>query len=144
MTEFIPTPKRPYIVRAFHEWLTDNNYTPYLMVDINKDGVFAPTQYANEGRLVLAVSYQATKDLFMDNEGISFSARFGGVSQEIYIPMPAVIGIYAKENGEHGVFFDPHEYDNYTPPTQDDEPDDDDNDDNGDDDPPRPNHLRFV
>lgn len=140
MTDFTPTPKRPYIVRAFHEWLTDNNYTPYLMADINKDNVIAPIEYANEGRLVLAISYQATKDLLIDNDGISFSARFGGVSKNVYIPMPAVMGIYAKEATEHGVFFDPHEYDNYTPNPQD---GNDDNDDDDDDNPP-PSHLKFV
>lgn len=143
MTEFSPSPKRPYFVRAFHEWLTDNDYTPYLMVDINQENVVAPTAYAKEGVLVLAISYQATKDLFMDNEGISFSARFGGVSQEIYIPMQAVIGIYAKEDGEHGMFFDPNEYANYTPPQQDADDQDDNSDDDGDDEPPR-THLKFV
>lgn len=133
------SPKRPYFVRAMHEWLTDHNFTPYLMVDIHTHGVHAPTQYAQEGRLVLAISYQATKDLFMDNTAISFSARFGGVSEDVWIPMQAVIGIYAKEDSNHGLFFDPNEYDGYTPPPSDEPNNRDDNDE-----PPRPTHLKFV
>lgn len=130
------SPKRPYFVRAMHEWLTDNGFTPYLMVDISTDGVHAPTQYAQEGRLVLAISYQATKDLFMDNDCISFSARFGGVSEDVWIPMQAVVGIYAKEDSSHALFFDPSEYDDYTPTPP--------SDDNNDDKPTGGGHLKFV
>lgn len=107
-----PTPKRPYLVRAMHEWLSDNDYTPYLLVDVNYDGLIAPTQYAQNEQLVLSVSYTATKDLHIDNEALSFSARFGGVSQDLWIPMGAVLGIFAKENQAEGFFFDPQEYAN--------------------------------
>ncbi|MFB6348113.1 ClpXP protease specificity-enhancing factor [Moraxella sp. ZJ142] len=107
------TPKRPYIVRAFHEWIEDNDYTPYLMIDATHPDVVAPLEYAQEGRLVLAASYQATHNLQIDNDAISFDARFGGISRQIWIPMPALMAIYAKEDPEHGAFFDPNEYADY-------------------------------
>lgn len=132
------SPKRPYFVRAMHEWLTDNGYTPYLMVDTNTKNLLAPTEYAQDGRLVLAISYQATNNLLITNDDISFQARFGGVSKDVWIPMQAVIGIYAKEDPEHSLFFDPTEYDGYEPTetaSQDDDPDDK---------PPKGSHLKFV
>lgn len=132
------SPKRPYFVRAMHEWLEDNNFTAYLMVDATQANVIAPLQYAQEGRLVLAISYQATKNLFIDNQAISFNARFGGVAQDVYIPMRAVLGIYAKEDISQGFFFDPSEYDDY--PEQENESDSD----NNNPEPPKPNHLKFV
>lgn len=104
------TPKRPYLIRAFHEWMQDNDFTPYLMIDATHEDLHAPVQYAQEGRLVLAASYQATHNLQIDNDAISFAARFGGVSEDVWIPMAAVMAIYAKEDPEHGIFFDPSEY----------------------------------
>lgn len=68
------TPKRPYLIRAFHEWMQDNDYTPYLMIDATHNDLHAPLQYAQDGRLVLAVSYQATHNLQIDNDAISFAA----------------------------------------------------------------------
>lgn len=106
------TPKRPYLIRAMHEWLEDNELTAYLMIDATHADVVAPLEYATDGRLVLATSYQATKDLHISNDAISFAARFGGVSQDVWIPMPAVLGIYAKESPNEGHFFDPNEYAN--------------------------------
>lgn len=111
-----PSPKRPYLVRAMHEWLTDNDYTPYLVVDTHYEGVVAPAQYAQNGQLVLSVSYTATKDLYIDNDAMSFSARFSGVSQDLWIPMGAVLGIFAKEDQTQGWFFDPQEYANAPKP----------------------------
>lgn len=87
-----------------HEWLEDNELTAYLMIDATHGDVVAPLDYAQEGRLVLAASYQATKDLHIDNEFISFAARFGGASQDVWIPMAAVLGIYAKEDPSEGFF----------------------------------------
>ncbi|MDO5651535.1 MAG: ClpXP protease specificity-enhancing factor SspB [Moraxella sp.] len=112
------TPKRPYIVRAFHEWLEENNLTAYIMIDATHQELIAPIEYAQDGKLVLAISYQATHDLFIDNEAISFKGRFGGVSQDVWIPMPALIGIYAKEDPSQGAFFDTSEYDNVPASTQ--------------------------
>lgn len=137
------TPKRPYFVRAMHEWLTDNGFTPYLMTDATHPELLAPTEYAQDDKLVLAISYQATNNFLIDNDGLSFQGRFGGVSKDIWIPIQAVVGIYAKEDPSEGFFFDPSEYDGYTPP---DDPDDiDDTDDDGDDEPPKKGgHLKFV
>ncbi|MDO4250911.1 MAG: ClpXP protease specificity-enhancing factor [Moraxella sp.] len=112
------TPKRPYFLRALHEWLTDNEFTPYLMVDATHTDVVAPLEYAQEGRLVLAISYQATHELLIDNDAISFKGRFGGVSQEVWIPMAAVMGVYAKEDTTHALFFDPSEYANVSQTTK--------------------------
>ncbi|MDO4895600.1 ClpXP protease specificity-enhancing factor SspB [Moraxella sp.] len=116
------TPKRPYFVRAMHEWLEDNHLTAYLMVDATHPDLVAPIQYAQDGRLVLAASYQATHALHIDNDSISFAARFGGVSQDVWIPMSALMGIYAKEEPEHGLFFDPNEYADVTPASQEEKP----------------------
>lgn len=127
------SPKRPYFVRAMHEWLTDNHLTPYLMVDATHPHLLAPTEYAQEGRLVLAISYQATHQLQIDNEAVSFAGRFGGVSKDVWIPMQAVIGIYAKEDASEGFFFDPSEYDGY-----------EDGGDDADDNTPVGGHLKFV
>lgn len=103
-------PKRPYFLRALHEWLSDNEFTPYVMIDATYEGVMAPLEYAQDGKLVLSLSYTATKDLVIDNDGIYFLARFGGVSQSVSLPMASVLGIYAKEDQSHAVFFDPSEY----------------------------------
>lgn len=104
------TPQRPYFLRAFHEWLSDNEMTPLLLVDTTHPDIIAPTEYAQDGKLVLNVSYSATKDFIIENEAVSFSARFGGISKEIWLPIACVQGIYAKEDGALGAFFDPSEY----------------------------------
>ncbi|WP_299189451.1 ClpXP protease specificity-enhancing factor [uncultured Psychrobacter sp.] len=108
------TPTRPYMVRALYQWIEDNALTPYLMVDATAKNVQIPTEHVQDGRIVLNIASRATGNMSMENDYIHFSARFGGVSQEIWIPLPAVMGIYAKENSQ-GMFFDPSEYDNYDP-----------------------------
>ncbi len=99
------TPSRPYLVRAIYEWLVDNNATPYLLVDATQANVRVPTQHVKDGKIVLNIAPHAVKDLFIRNEGISFSARFGGVPMMVSAPMAAVAAIYARENGQ-GMFFD--------------------------------------
>ena len=116
--EIIVSPTRPYMIRAIYEWIEDNYLTPYLMVDATMEGVQVPTEYVQEGRIVLNIASRATGNMTMDNDYVGFSARFGGVSRDIWVPVQAVIGIYAKENSQ-GMFFDPNEYDNYTPPAED-------------------------
>ncbi len=111
------TPTRPYMVRAIYQWLEDNALTPYLMVDATHKHAQVPMEYVQDGRIVLSIGSQATGKMEMDNDFIHFHARFGGVSQEIWVPLQAVIGIYAKENSQVGMFFDPQEYANYTPET---------------------------
>lgn len=108
------TPTRPYMVRALYEWIEDNALTPYLMVDATVDNVQIPVEHVQDGRIVLNIASRATGNMSMENDFIHFSARFGGVSQEIWVPITAVMGIYAKEN-QQGMFFDPTEYDNYQP-----------------------------
>lgn len=95
---------KPYMLRAIHEWCVDNNLTPHLIVVVNSQ-TRVPMAYVKEGEIVLNVNYGATKDLHIDNESVVFSARFGGVSQNIYVPMNAVKGIFARENGQ-GMFFE--------------------------------------
>lgn len=108
------TPTRPYMVRALYQWIEDNEFTPYLMVDATAENVQVPTEHVQDGRIVLNIASRATGNMSMENDYINFSARFGGVSQEIWVPLTAVMGIYAKENSQ-GMFFDPKEYDNYEP-----------------------------
>lgn len=103
------TPTRPYLTRALYEWICDNQLTPYLLVDATQNGTIVPVQYIQDGQIVLNIAPHATHALHMSNETITFSARFGGVSQNLYIPFSAVLGIYARENGQ-GMFFDPQEY----------------------------------
>jgi len=99
-----PTSRRPYLVRAMHEWMTDNGQTPHLVVDAAADGLDVPAGYAKEGRVVLNVSWQATQGLKLGNELIEFSARFGGASRQVRIPSKAVLGIYARETGQGMLF----------------------------------------
>ena len=102
MSELIPT--KPYMVRAIHEWCVDNSLTPHLLVAVNAQ-CRVPMAYVKDGEIVLNLNYSATKDLLLDNEAIVFSARFGGVSQHLYVPMAAVKGVFARENGQ-GMFFE--------------------------------------
>lgn len=108
------TPTRPYLVRAIYQWLEDNLLTPYLMVDTSQPNVSVPTEYIQDNRIVLNIASRATGNLQINNDYIHFNARFGGVSRELWIPMHAIMGIYAKENSQ-GMFFDPNEYADYQP-----------------------------
>ena len=105
------TPTRPYMIRALYQWIEDNALTPYLMVDATADNVQIPKEHVQDGRIVLNIASRATGNLLINNDFINFHARFGGVSQELWVPMQAVMGIYARENSQ-GMFFDPTEYDN--------------------------------
>lgn len=100
------TSSRPYLIRALYEWIVDNGFTPYLLVDIEKEGLSAPTEYADNGKLVLNVAPRAVRDLNVANEAITFSARFGGTPREVYLPVSAVMAIYARENGQGMLFSD--------------------------------------
>ena len=103
------TPTRPYLARAIYEWICDNNLVPYLLVDATQKFVQVPTQHIKDGQIVLNIAPHAVHQFQITNDAIFFSARFGGVSQELYVPMSAVLGIYSRENGQ-GLFFDPKEY----------------------------------
>ena len=100
------TSRRPYLVRAMHEWMTDNRQTPHLVVDAGVAGTEVPKAYVRDGRITLNVSWQATQGLRLGNDRIEFSARFGGVAQQVRIPVAAVLGIYARETGQGMLFQD--------------------------------------
>ena len=106
--EFKSSPKRPYLLRAYYDWLVDNSFTPYLVVDATYLGVNVPVEYVKDGQIVLNLSANATGNLQLTNAFIQFNARFKGVSRELYIPMGAALAIYARENGD-GVMFEPEE-----------------------------------
>ena len=94
---------RPYLIRALHEWCTDNGFTPYLAVFVDKS-VQVPAEYVKNNEIVLNVGFEATSALKLGNEMIEFRARFGGTSREIIVPIDHVIAIYARENGQGMAF----------------------------------------
>lgn len=105
MNEQESTSTRPYLIRALHEWCTDNGFTPYIAVRVD-DSVQVPREYVNEGEIVLNVGFDATSGLQLGNEYIEFKARFGGKPRDIMVPVGRVIAIYARENGQ-GMAFPP-------------------------------------
>jgi len=102
------TPSRPYIMRALYEWIVDNNCTPYVLVDATVADVMVPQQYVKDGQIVLNISPGAVIELNIGNDAMAFNGRFGGVATDIYAPIAAVVGIYARENGQ-GMVFEPEE-----------------------------------
>lgn len=99
------TTTRPYLIRALHEWCTDNGFTPYLAVRVD-DSVQVPREYVKDGEIVLNVGIDATNALQLGNDYIEFTARFGGKPRDIMVPVGRVIAIYARENGQ-GMAFPP-------------------------------------
>ncbi len=97
------TSTRPYLIRALHEWCTDNGFTPYLAVHVAA-GVQVPMEYVKANEIVLNVGFEATSSLSLGNEFVEFKARFGGVSREIVVPVDHVVAIYARENGQGMAF----------------------------------------
>ncbi len=89
---------KPYLFRAIHEWILDNEGTPYLLVDATQPSVKVPQEHVKDGQIILNVSPNAIQSWFADNEAISFNARFSGKAQQIYIPMNALLAVYAQEN----------------------------------------------
>ena len=98
------TSNRPYLLRAIYDWITDNNLTPYILVDAAREGVRVPPQVIKNGQVVLNLAMRAVANLDLGNEWISFQARFSGVSQQIYLPVAAVLALYAQENGQGMMF----------------------------------------
>lgn len=94
---------KPYLIRAIHEWCSDSNFTPYLSVKVDAN-TRVPMEHVKNGEIVLNVGYDATHRLTIGNDTVQFSARFSGVSRECSIPVDAVLGIFARENGQ-GLFF---------------------------------------
>jgi stringent starvation protein B len=98
--------QRPYLLRAMHEWMTDNALTPHIVVDARTDRLGLPPEHVRDGKIVLNVSYAATRALVIGNDAVTFEARFNGIPRSLNVPMDAILGIYARENGQGMVFSD--------------------------------------
>lgn len=94
------TSHRPYLLRALYEWIVDNGMTPHLLVDATRAGVRVPPHTVKDGRVVLNVAERAVARLQMDNDAVGFTARFGGVSHPVLVPVGAILAIYARETGQ--------------------------------------------
>ena len=96
--------KRPYLIRAMHEWMGDNVHTPHNVVDAGVDGVTVPGEHVKDGKIILNISETAAHNLKLTNSAISFRARFSGVPFDVWVPMKSVLGIYARETGQGMIF----------------------------------------
>jgi stringent starvation protein B len=104
MAERALSRQRPYLLRAMHEWMTDNALTPHIVVDATAEHVELPREHVRDNKIVLNVSYAATRALVIGNDAVIFEARFNGVPRALNIPIDAILGIYARENGQGMVF----------------------------------------
>jgi len=100
------TPSRPYLLRAIYEWLLDNDLTPHLMVDAKHELAVVPQQFVEDGKIVLNINPSAVQSLVLENDAVSFSARFAGQPFNVYLPMQSILAIYARENGKGTMFKD--------------------------------------
>ena len=114
--------KRPYLIRAMHEWMGDNGHTPHIVVDTSFDGVSVPQEHIKDGKIILNISHSAAHNLKLTNAGVSFRARFSGVPFDVWVPIASVMGIYAKETGQ-GMRFS-HGSDKPEPPDGPEDPED--------------------
>ncbi len=115
------TPNKPYLIRAIHEWICDNDLTTYLQVDASYPGVEIPRSLVQDNRIILNIAPQAVQGFVADNDWVYFSARFSGRPMNVSIPVAAILAIYAKENGQ-GMAFEPE------PPPEPPAPNDDEGD----------------
>ena len=106
--------KRPYLIRAMHEWMDDNGHTPHIVVDTSFDGVAVPQEHIKDGKIILNISETAAHNLKLTNDAVSFRARFGGVPFDVWAPIRSVLGIYARETGQGMIFS--HDTDQVEPP----------------------------
>lgn len=109
------TSSRPYLIRAIHEWILDNDLTPHIVVNVEAQGVRVPQEYVKDGQISLNISAAAVHGLSLDNDWIVFDARFGGKSFQVSVPTGAVIAIFARENGA-GMSFGEEEHLDDPPP----------------------------
>lgn len=107
---------RPYLIRAIHQWIVDNNCTPYVLVNAFADGVDVPQTHVENGKIILNLSPRAVRALQISNEAIEFETRFNGVSTLVRVPAAAVLAIYARENGQ-GMIFDKEDDGDNPPPS---------------------------
>lgn len=96
--------KRPYLIRAMHEWMGDNGHTPHIVVDARVDGVNVPREHVKDGKIILNISETAAHNLKLTNSAVSFRARFSGVPFDVWVPVQSVLGIYARETGQGMIF----------------------------------------
>lgn len=102
-------PQRPYLLRAFYDWLLDSELTPHIVVDANYEGVEIPLEFVRDGQIILNIAPSAVSYFEMDHDAVSFNARFGGVPRQVYAPIGALLAIYARENSA-GTMFQPEDY----------------------------------
>lgn len=117
------TPTRPFLIRAFYEWIVENDCTPHVVVNAEAEGVDVPEQYVEGGQIVLNIAMTAVQNLELSNEYVSFQARFSGIARSVFVPVHAVMAIYARENGRGMVFAEEEIEQPPTPPTGDDDSD---------------------
>jgi stringent starvation protein B len=98
--------RKPYLLRAMHEWISESDCTPHIVVDAAVTGVEVPRQYVHDGKIILNVSWNATAQLNLGNDELGFSGRFGGASMTVRVPIAAVLAIYARETGQGMIFSD--------------------------------------
>jgi stringent starvation protein B len=96
---------RPYLIRSLYEWILDNDCTPYLLVNALGDDVQVPRGHVKDGQIILNISPTAVQSLDIENDALQFKGRFAGIPFQVFVPIEAVLGIYAKENGQ-GMFFE--------------------------------------
>jgi stringent starvation protein B len=96
--------KRPYLIRAMHEWMSDNGHTPHIVIDTSIDGVTVPVEHIKDGKIILNISHSAAHNLKLSNVAVSFRARFSGIPFDVWAPVASVLGIYAKETGQGMIF----------------------------------------
>ena len=109
------TPNRPYLLRAFFDWIVDNDCTPHIIVDAHHPMVAVPQEFVKDGQIVLNIAPRAVTNLSLDGDDVQFSARFNGMPVDIYVPIAGVLGIYAQENGQ-GMVFDQEDSPEPPPP----------------------------
>ena len=98
------TSSRPYLIRALYQWIVDNGVTPYILVDALIEGVDVPAQYIQDNKIVLNIAPTAVHGLTLGDDVITFNARFSGKSTDLFVPIDAVLAIYARENGQGMMF----------------------------------------
>lgn len=98
--------QRPYLLRAFHEWITDSGCTPYVVVDATAPEVDVPPEHVRDGQIVLNLSWGAVGSLTLGDDTVACTCRFGGVPRSVVFPVQAVVAIYARENGQGLAFPD--------------------------------------
>jgi stringent starvation protein B len=98
------TSSKPYLIRALYEWILDNDFTPFITIDATNDEVVLPGAFVTDGKMILNVAPQATHNLRIGNDALECKARFGGVSHDLFIPIAAILAIFAEENNQGMIF----------------------------------------